>query len=98
MNRSDAIKKLRGLASGIRARGARSLYLFGSTARNETTPASDVDLFLDVTDPKTFSLIELVDIKLFLEKELGVEVDVTTRESLHPMLRQDIEQSAIRVF
>jgi predicted nucleotidyltransferase len=33
-----------------------------------------------------------------LEEEIGVEVDVTTRDSLHPMLRDDIERSAIRVF
>jgi hypothetical protein len=29
---------------------------------------------------------------------LGVEVDVTTRDSLHPKLRRDIEKSAVRVF
>lgn len=98
MRRTEAIAKLRALASAIRARGARSLYVFGSAARDEMSPASDVDVFVDVADPETFSLLELVDITFFLEKELGVEVDVTTRESLHPMMRQDIEKSAIRVF
>ena len=33
-----------------------------------------------------------------LEDELGMRIDVTTRDGLHPMLRQDIEQSAVRVF
>jgi predicted nucleotidyltransferase len=32
-----------------------------------------------------------------LEDELGIVVDVTTRDSLHPMLRRDIENSAVRV-
>jgi predicted nucleotidyltransferase len=41
--------------------------------------------------------IILVGIKLFLEDELGVEVDVTTRDSLHPMLREGIESSAVRL-
>jgi hypothetical protein len=36
--------------------------------------------------------------KLRLEQKLGVPVDVTTRDSLHPLLRADIEQSAVRVF
>ena len=45
-----------------------------------------------------FSLIDLVGIKQFLEENLSVAVDVTTRSSLHPMLRDDIEQSAVRVF
>ena len=43
-------------------------------------------------------MIDLVEIKLFLEDKLAVEVDVTTRDSLHPMLRAEIEQSATRVF
>jgi len=42
--------------------------------------------------------LDLVDIKLLLEDSLGLEVDVTTRDSLHPMLRDDIEKSAVRVF
>jgi len=43
-------------------------------------------------------LVDLAGIKLFLEDALGVDVDVTTRDSLHPMLRKNIEQSAVRVF
>jgi len=42
--------------------------------------------------------MDLVGIKLLLEDQLGMAVDVTTRDSLHPMLRQDIEKSAVRVF
>jgi uncharacterized protein len=57
-----------------------------------------VDLFIDYDPNKKFSLVDLVTIKLYLEDALGVEVDVTTRDSLHPMLRKSIEQSAIRVF
>ena len=98
MKRSEAIAKLKAAAPGIRIRGARSLYLFGPAARDKMTPKSDLDIFIDVANPDTFSLIELVDIKFYLERALGVEVDVTTRDSLHPMLRQDIEQSAIRIF
>jgi predicted nucleotidyltransferase len=33
-----------------------------------------------------------------MEEALGLEVDITTRDSLHPMLRADIEAEAIRVF
>lgn len=98
MKRCEAIAKLKAAAAGIRARGARSLYLFGSAARDEMTPQSDLDIFVEAADPNTFSLIELADIKFYLERELGLEVDVTTRESLHSMLRQQIEQSAIRIF
>ena len=78
--------------------GATSLYLFGSTARNEAMASSDLDIFIDYDPGRRFSLIDLVGIKQFLEEELEVEVDVTTRNSLHPMLRTDIEHSAVRIF
>ncbi|EGP57760.1 putative nucleotidyltransferase [Agrobacterium tumefaciens F2] len=82
----------------MKSMGATSLYLFGSTARNEAMASSDLDIFIDYDPGRRFSLIDLVGIKQFLEEELEVEVDVTTRNSLHPMLRTDIEQSAVRIF
>jgi uncharacterized protein len=98
MNRNEAIATLKGCADAVKARGATSLYLFGSAPRGEATAESDLDLFVDYDPDKKFSLVDLVGIKLLLEDVLGVEVDVTTRDSLHPMLRKDIEQSALRVF
>lgn len=98
MNRDEAVTKLKSFAEPVKAFGATSLYLFGSAARDEAQINSDIDLFIDYDPNKKFSLLDLVGIKLFLEDQLGVEVDVTTRDSLHPMLRQDIEKSALRVF
>jgi predicted nucleotidyltransferase len=98
MNRAKTVQKLKGFAEPIRALGATSLYVFGSTARDEASEHSDIDLFIDYDPNSKFSLLDLVDIKLLLEAELGMPVDVTTRDSLHPMLKDDIEQSAVRVF
>ena len=98
MNRQEAITKLKRCAEAVKARGATALYLFGSAARDEAKTESDLDLFIDYDSNKKFSLVDLVGIKLLLEDALGVEVDVTTRDSLHPMLREDIELSAVRVF
>ncbi len=98
MNRSEVLKKLRDRAEAIRAMGATSLYVFGSTARDEAERDSDLDVFIDYDPGSRFNAFDLVGIKQFLEHELGVEVDVTTRDGLHPMLRADIEQSALRVF
>ena len=98
MTRTEAVTKLRSCADAVRNRGATSLYLFGSSARDEATADSDLDLFIDYDPTKKFSLIDLVGIKFFLQDTLGVEVDVTTRDSLHPMLREEIERSAVRVF
>lgn len=98
MDRIEAIRRLRQNASAVKGMGATALYLFGSTVRDEATASSDLDLFVDYDPASRFSLLDLVGIKQFLEESLAVEVDVTTRSSLHPMLRSDIEQSAVRVF
>jgi predicted nucleotidyltransferase len=97
MKRAEAIDALKPHAEALRAHGAVSLFLFGSSARDAAQPASDLDLFVDY-DPATFSLVDLLDIKFYLEDRLGVPIDITTRDSLHPMLRQGIERSAVRVF
>lgn len=88
MQQTDAVKAL----------GATSLYLFGSTARDNAGSASDLDIFVDYDRDGHFSLIELVGIKQLLEARLGVPVDVTTRDSLDPLLRERIESSAERIF
>ena len=98
MNRTQTIARLQNFAAPIKTLGATSLFLFGSVARNENNPDSDLDLFVDFDPLGTFNALDLVDIKLLLEDNLGIEVDVTTRDSLHPMLRDDIEKSAVRVF
>jgi predicted nucleotidyltransferase len=98
MNRADAIQRLKQHADAVRALGATSLYLFGSFARDRAKNNSDLDLFVDYDPAKKFSLLDLVGIKLLLEDKLGMAVDVTTRDSLHPRLREDIEKSAVRVF
>jgi predicted nucleotidyltransferase len=97
MNREQVIGRLRENADAIRGMGATALYLFGSTIREDATTESDIDLFIDY-DSNRFSLVDLVGIKQFLEEAMLTEVDITTRNSLHPMLRDEIEQSAVRVF
>lgn len=74
------------------------LYLFGSAARDKARPDSDLDLFIDYDPARRFSLLDLVGIKQLLEEQMSAEIDITTRDSLHPMLKDDIERSAVRVF
>jgi len=98
MQRDAAIARLRGCADVLKARGATSLYIFGSVARDQAGSRSDLDLFVDYDPSGRFSLLDLAALKNMLEDELAVEVDVTTRDSLHSLLRESIERSAIRVF
>lgn len=98
MNRIDAISSLNRYADAVRGMGATSLYLYGSTAREEAHIASDLDLFIDYDPESRFNAFDLIGIKQMLEDELHVPVDLTTRDGLHPRLRRRIEQSAVRIF
>jgi predicted nucleotidyltransferase len=98
MTRHEAIRALKDQADAVRALGATALYLFGSTVRDDATISSDLDLFVDYDRAGRFSLVELVGIKQLLESRLGVPVDLTTRDSLDPLLRERIETSAERIF
>ncbi|MEJ0075103.1 MAG: nucleotidyltransferase family protein [Alphaproteobacteria bacterium] len=98
MTRSEAIAKFEGCAPAVRARGATSLYLFGSSARDEARPDSDLDLFIDYDPATRFSLVDLAAIQNLLEERLTAKVDLTTRDSLHPRLRESITRTAVRVF
>ncbi len=98
MSRSEIIEQLSRNAEAIRGMGATSLYLFGSAARDSARPGSDLDIFIDYDPARRFSLLDLVGIKQFLEERMAAEIDITTRDSLHPMLKDDIERSAVRVF
>ncbi len=97
MDRERVIAMLRAHEGDLRHFGVAHLYLFGSVARDDARPDSDVDLFFDTDNPR-FSLIELVDVQDRVGDILGTESDVMTRASLHPMLRPRIEAEAVRVF
>ena len=98
MSTSEIIAQLRGNADAIRAMGATSLYLFGSVARDKAGADSDLDLFIDYDPARRFSLLDLVGIKQLLEERMSADIDTTTRDSLHPMLKDDIERPGSRIF
>ena len=98
MNRDDVIARIKKSEPAIRAFGAQTVYLFGSTARNEATAASDVDIFIDSDPKRLLGFLEFFGLEELLEDTLGAKVDLCTRPGLHPALRADIEQSAIRIL
>jgi predicted nucleotidyltransferase len=97
MERSEAIAKLKQNEAELRRLGVEHLYLFGSTARGEASEDSDVDLFFDHPEG-SLGLFELMDVKDAAARILGRKTDIMTRRSLHPVLRQQIEASALQIF
>ena len=97
MKRDDAIAILKEHESELRRLGVEHLYLFGSTARGEAREDSDVDLFFDHPEG-SLGLYQLMDVKDAAVRILGRKTDIMTRRSLHPVLRERIEASALQVF
>jgi predicted nucleotidyltransferase len=96
MRRDDVLALLRGNRRRLREEfGVRSLTLFGSVARNESKPGSDVDLLVEFDRPTGY--FGLVRLQLFLQEILGREVDLGTPGSLRPALRERVQKEAIRV-
>jgi predicted nucleotidyltransferase len=82
----------------LRAFGVAALYLFGSHARDEAQPDSDVDVFIDPVSDRSFGFLPFMDAYETLQKAVGENVDYGTRVGLHPLLRSQIEREAIRIF
>ena len=93
MQRDDILRILADHRAELAELGVGSLALFGSTARGEAGPESDVDLLVEFNRP--VGLFELVDLKDYLEGLLGRPVDLVTRDSLRRQLRERILKEAI---
>jgi predicted nucleotidyltransferase len=95
MRRDEVLEKLRTHYAEIEQMGVKSLYLFGSTARDEAKATSDVDLLVDFQDPIT--LKKYANLYYFLEELLGHPIDLVTEEAVHERIRPYIEKDAIHV-
>jgi predicted nucleotidyltransferase len=98
MRRDEVIARIRKHAEAIRAEGATALFLFGSAARDDMGAASDVDVFVECDPNRSVSLLHIIGIKHIIEDDLGRPVDITTKDSLHPRLRERILMEAVQVL
>ena len=95
MRRDDAVRLLSEHRAELEAMGVGSIVLFGSVARDEAGPDSDVDVLIDVRRP--FSLFDLAAVHLGLEELFGRRVDVTTEGGMRPKYRALIEEDLVPV-
>jgi uncharacterized protein len=96
MQRNEVVEKLEAHKFSLKQFNVKSLILFGSVARNEATPESDVDLLVEFDRP--IGLLAFVRLKRHLEAILGCSVDLGTPNSLKPRLREPVLEDAVRVF
>ena len=98
LNHAEVRAQIAELEPALRGRGVRSLALFGSMARRDAGPASDVDVLIEVDPNARFSLVDLVEIKTLLQGRLRRPVDVVTPRGLDPRLRKRVLEDAESVF
>jgi predicted nucleotidyltransferase len=73
--------------------GAQDVRVFGSLARGEAGPESDLDILVKL-DPGR-SLLDIVAIKQDLEDLLGCDVDVVTEAAISPYIREEVLREAV---
>jgi predicted nucleotidyltransferase len=99
MDRKDIITRLKATEPQLRAHGVGGLYLFGSYARDEACPDSDVDVFVDPSTEDFYSLNHFVGAYQIIQDAVsGLEVGYGTRAGLSKYIRTNAEQEAIRIF
>jgi len=82
----------------LHARGVTALYVFGSVAKGNAGPTSDVDFMIDFDPASGFNLFDLSGIHIRLSERLGVPVDVVTRDGIHRRIRDRVLREAVRVL
>ncbi|WP_050387312.1 nucleotidyltransferase family protein [Bradyrhizobium pachyrhizi] len=98
MQTAEVISRLKSVEPELRAFGVAGLYLFGSYARNEAGPDSDVDVFVDRAPGSELDLDAFVGAYDVLQAALPINVDYGTRTGLSKFIRAHVEREAIRVF
>ena len=99
MDRAALIAALKTYDAALRQNGATGLYIFGSRARGNYRPDSDLDLFIDYDpDTKVPNIFRLMQLEDEISERVGMPVTITTRNALHPLMKRDIEREAIRVL
>jgi predicted nucleotidyltransferase len=95
MRRDEVLGVLRAHLSDLTSFGVKSLALFGSVARDEAGPESDLDLLVEFEGTATFD--SYMGLKLYLEDLLGSPVDLVMRKALRPRMVPAVEGEAVRV-
>jgi predicted nucleotidyltransferase len=95
MRREDVLAVLKDHRGDLDRFGIKSLRLFGSAARDEALPESDVDFLVAFEATPTFS--NFMKLRIFLEDLLGAKVDLVTETGLRDRVRPYVEKDAIRV-
>lgn len=99
MNRTSVIRNIKAAEPALRAQGVAALFLFGSHARDEAMPDSDIDIFIDPEQQQAFGFDQFMDSYEALKAALpGHEIGFSTREGIDKYVRPAVEREALKIF
>ena len=95
---NEIIETLRAHEANLRERGVRHAAVFGSTARGDARPESDIDILIEIDPERPLGLFDYAAIKCYVNDFLGGRADVVNRKTLRPLLRDRILAEAVDAF
>ncbi|HMK81234.1 MAG TPA: nucleotidyltransferase family protein [Xanthobacteraceae bacterium] len=98
MNSQDVLATLRRYENELRARGVAHAAVFGSVARGDARPDSDLDIMIDVAPEVPLTVYGYVRLKEYIAGLFEGPVDVVTRDALKPYVRPAATADAIYAF
>jgi predicted nucleotidyltransferase len=98
MDRSTVVAKLRSFELELKTAGITRLSLFGSVARGDSSPESDVDLMAEFDPHKQFSLLDMVRLENRLADIVGAPVDLTPARAMKDGIRERAAREAVLAF
>jgi uncharacterized protein len=98
MNAQEVLGTLRRSERTLRARGIAHAALFGSVARGDNRPDSDIDILIEFDPNAHVTVFDYVGVKDYIASLFSQPVDVIDREALKPHLRAPSERDAVYAF
>lgn len=98
MDRAQVLATLRKHEAELRASGILSLSLFGSTARGQAGPDSDVDLLATFDSSRRISILDVAGMQIGLSEMLGCNVDLIEEGKLKPRVQARVLAETVRAF
>jgi len=92
------VVKLKALAPALRAEGVTRLYLFGSRARGDARPDSDLDVLVETTSEGETPPFDYFKALHLVEDSTGLQVQISIRNLLKPRIAERIADDLIEVF
>jgi predicted nucleotidyltransferase len=98
MNRQEILARLKENETALRARGVSHAAVFGSRARGDDRPDSDIDIMIEVDPAAPIGVYEYVALKDYIAELFDGSVDVVSRNGLKSYIRPAATADAIYAF